>query len=172
MVFLSRASSDRKVCRMCPANFCWCLAESSDLAWHFVQQGSLHIKCLTTKTRMTTDICQSLTGKNVRQRAKMSDRAPSEHFVWNTRNNFCDYCSSEVEDINMIGTGFWQKTIPQKVGFVNTGSEIFRGSADFDGFSAIPEISVNLGRQLRDCIGAGISETTWPTRMVHLSRFT
>ncbi len=104
MVFLSRASSDRKVCRMCPANFCWCLAESSDLAWHFVQQGSLHIKCLTTKTRMTTDICQSLTGKNVRQRAKMSDRAPSEHFVWNTRNNFCDYCSSEVEDINMIGT--------------------------------------------------------------------
>ncbi len=70
--------SDREICRTCrtcPADFCWCPAESSDLAGHFVQQSSIHIKCPTRKTRMNNDICPSSTGKNVWQRLEMSGRA-------------------------------------------------------------------------------------------------
>ena len=46
-----------------------------------------------------------------------------------------------------------------------------RNSAFFHGFLVIPEISVNLVRNLKGCIGGSISGTTWSTEMVHLSKF-
>ena len=85
--------SDHEICRTCPAHFWWCPAESSDLTGHFVQQDSIHILCPTRKTRMTTDICQSSTGKM----SDMGLKCPAErwrsagHFVRHARNNFCDH---------------------------------------------------------------------------------
>ena len=88
--------SDREICRTCrtcPADFCWCPAESSDLAGHFVQQGSIHIKCPTRKIRMTTEFTSHQLGK-------MSDRGskcpaehwrPAGHFVRHAKNNFRDH---------------------------------------------------------------------------------
>ena len=74
-------TSDRQICRTCPADFWWCPAEGSDPAGHFVQQGSIRIICPTKKTRMATDICQSSTGKTVWQGLKMSGRAPEIIFA-------------------------------------------------------------------------------------------
>ena len=46
-----------------------------------------------------------------------------------------------------------------------------RNSAFFRGFLVITEISVNLVRNLKSCMGVGsISGTTGPTEMVHLSK--
>ena len=68
----AHGARDNKICLECPADFCLYLAENSDLARHFVQQGSIYIKCLARKTRMTTDTYQSSTGKKVLEGLKMS----------------------------------------------------------------------------------------------------
>ncbi len=48
-----------------------------------------------------------------------------------------------------------------------------RNSAHFRDFVVIPEIHVNLGRTVKGYVGGrGVtSTTTWPTEMVHLSKF-
>ncbi len=92
--------SDREICRTCPADVCWCPAESSDPAGHFVQQGSIHIKCQTRKIRMTTEFISHQLGK-------MSDRGskcpterwrPAGHFVRHAKNNFRDHCNISPSD--------------------------------------------------------------------------
>ncbi len=47
-----------------------------------------------------------------------------------------------------------------------------RNSAFFRGFLVILEISANLVRYLKGCMGWSNSGTTWPTEMGHLSKFT
>ncbi len=85
-------NSDREICRTCPADFCWCPAESSDLAGHFVQQGSIHINCLTRKSRMTNDIPHVWHGLEMSGRALKACRTTAAgQFVRHTRNNFRDH---------------------------------------------------------------------------------
>ena len=83
-----------RTCRTCPADFCRCPPESSDLVGRFVQQGSIHIWFPTMKQERPLIFTSHQLGK-------MSDRGwkclaerwrPAGHFVWHARNNFRNHC--------------------------------------------------------------------------------
>ncbi len=76
-------------------------------------------------------------------------------------STFSHYCVQSL---------FKMKSLTLNKNVFRTGSEIVRGSADFHDYLVIPGISENLGRTLK-AIGGGTSHTTWPTEMVHLSKF-
>ena len=85
---------DREICRNCPADFCWCPRESSDVAGHFALQVSIHGNFPAGKTRITTDICQSFNWEKYPSGLHRANVYQTQ--VRHIRNNFRDYwCTYE-----------------------------------------------------------------------------